>query len=267
MTVRLAHGPRRPIARAPRPDRVQQWSTWCAALAAALATIGLTAMQAVPSVRGVRTGRVFLSAYALTSIGWIFDVSVALLAVCAGAVTSAMIAAGLMRPRSVPAAALGCTMVGLIAVVVFPQELGPTGALTPIGWVHAGSALLALTGPPVAAVALSWRHASRARHPGALLAALTLAVGVLAAAGTVTFTVMATAWPVLAGPHLLAVTEQGVVACEIAIALILTLWVSHTRGHGHHHRPYRARRPDGLRPCAAPPPRSSTTCPASPHGP
>jgi hypothetical protein len=168
-----------------------------------------------------------ISEYALTDVGWVFNVGVLALALGSLAVFAAVVRAGLARPASIGVWLGVAWSAALTVIVLFPKHnwaVGPSAN----GQIHRAASIVAFLCLPVAVLLLTRRRGvPRRDHPvaarvawwfGALsLAWFTPIVGALLLA-PVTGTPWFRAIP-------LGLVERGLVMCEVFAILALGIWV------------------------------------------
>ena len=176
--------------------------------------LGVLVLHLLPPTSDISPLRRTLSEYALTDLAWVFDVSVAALAIGSAAVFAAFALARRLGPAA--AAFAACWVVGLLVLVSFPKHNWALGPVNLGGQVHRSASLVAFLGLPVAAL-LSAR-AGRGRPAGAAAAVLSVVslawfIPILGA--------LATApgrwWQVIP----LGLVERGLAATEVVTVLVL----------------------------------------------
>lgn len=164
-----------------------------------------------------------LSSYALTRDGWLFDLGVIGLAVGLVSLVSALVRSGCLATSSPSFAVLSMCCVGLIAVVIFPDRTSD-GGLTAIGRTHWVVAMVTFGGLALAPTLLD-----HGRGPGcSRLPLVARRLSVTAASwftlllvGSVLEFVAALPTPLW---HIGGLVERALVATEILVAGVLTLW-------------------------------------------
>ena len=177
---------------------------------------GVLLLHVLPPTSAISPVRRTISEYALTSLGWVFAVSVAALALGSAAVFAAF---GRAR-RLGPAAAICGTawVVGLLVLIRFPKHDWALGPVTGSGQVHRLASLVAFLALPVAALLIA--RAGRGR-PAAR------AVAILGVISLAWFTaILATLalhparwWQVIP----LGLVERGLALTEVAAVLALAV--------------------------------------------
>lgn len=184
---------------------------------------GLGLLQLLPPVRHMNPMSEPLSKYALTGLGWLFDVAVLTLAVGVAGVLAALVLGRCVRVSSMTFVAMTACCVGLIAIVVFPDYTS-AGRLTTIGWLHWIAAVIAFCGPPIAPLILARRHrpatgCSRLPNFARYLSFTAMSCFAIFLVGTLLEWVAAIpAW------RIGGIVERCLAGAEIAIAVVLAVW-------------------------------------------
>lgn len=129
---------------------------------------GVLLLHVLPPTSAISPARRTISEYALTSLGWLFAVSVAALAIGSAAVFAAF---GRARRLGPAAAICGAGWVlGLLVLISFPKHDWALGPVTLSGQVHRVASLVAFLALPVAALLLA--RAGRGRPAAPVVAIL-----------------------------------------------------------------------------------------------
>ncbi|RIJ67797.1 DUF998 domain-containing protein [Nakamurella silvestris] len=144
-----------------------------AASARRLATFGLTlvavtllaigALHLLPQTSGISPVRRTISEYALSPLGWVFEVAVLLLAAGSAAILLALVRCGLVKPVSTGSALLALWSVSLVMLVIFTKHNWAVGPSTE-GQVHRVFSLVAFLSLPIGVLSIARRRRDRA-HP------------------------------------------------------------------------------------------------------
>lgn len=186
--------------------------------------LGLGLLELLPPVRSMDPMSQPLSMYALTGLGWLFDGAVLALAVGVGGVLCALVLGRCVRVSSMAFVAMTACCAGLIAIVIFPDYTS-AGRLTMIGWLHWIAAVLAFTGPPIAPLVLARRHRSAS---GCSRLPATARMLSFTAVGCFVFFLGGTLLEWMLGIPVWRVggiVERTLATTEIAIAVVLAVWV------------------------------------------
>lgn len=198
-----------------------------------LGSLAIGSLHLLPATGGMNPLTEPISKYALSGAGWLFDTGVLVLALGMGALLSALVLGRSLAPSSTAFAAMVVCSVGLVVLVIFPDETSGR-TFTPTGWTHWVAAMVAFGGLPVAPLLIARRHRSASgcsRLPGAArLLSIAAAVGfVLLLIGSILEVV--TVLPVW---RVGGVVERTLAGSEIGAALLLALWA--WRGCACRHR-------------------------------
>jgi hypothetical protein len=194
-----------------------------AVLAAGL--VGL--LHVIPPTSSVDPVRRTISQYALSDLGWVFDLAVLILAGSAAAILLALVRTQLIGGSSPGAIGLLVFSVSLAMVVAFPKHnwaVGPGGT----GDIHRAASVVAFLSLPAAALltARAWRRAA----PWRVHASWSSALAVLSLLCFAPIAVAIMAQPVTgvrwwhAIP--LGVVERALAISEIATVLALGWWAA-----------------------------------------
>lgn len=199
---------------------VRRWLAGCTIVAAFCGTAALVIMEFLPRAAGLNPWRVPLSDYVLIGKGALFSTGVVLLAVGTLGVAVALTRASHTRDRWASALLIGCAA-GLITLTVFPETMTPTGGPTMDGWLHFAGCLPAFIGPPAASMRLAYCHRRRRARGCSWLPTAAGWLGPVSGGGLVLFAVVQIA-PVW---RLAGAIERGVAALDVAMAVLLAVWV------------------------------------------
>ncbi len=147
---------------------------------AAVVVILIGVLHFLPETAGISPISRTISEYALTDVGWMFNLGVLSLAAGSLAIFAAVVRAGLARPGSVGIWLGGCWSAALTVIVLFPKHnwaVGPSAN----GQIHRAASIVAFLCLPVAVLLLTRRRGvPRRDHPIAARFAWWLAVASLA---------------------------------------------------------------------------------------
>ncbi len=238
------------------------------------AIILVGALHILPQTVGIDPVRRTISEYALSNIGWVFNVGVLALAVGSLAIIAALVLAGLARAGSLGAALGVVWAAALLVVMVFPKHNWAVGPSTN-GQIHRIGSIVAFLALPAAVLLLTRRRRTttgRQRQAGPARVACWLAVLSLA-----WFTPLLGALvlsPVTGTPWWQAIplglVERGLVISEVLAVIALGVWVLQetNRQAPHRQAPHQQapHRPGGS-PTATTPSRSHQPASPAPTGP
>lgn len=188
-----------------------------------LGSAAIAALHVMPAERVLDPMVEPISKYAMTPDGWLFDLGVLVLAIGLGVVLWSLILGRSVSPSSTAVPLMIGCCIGLIVVVIFPDETAGR-TFTATGWTHWVAAMLAFGGLPFVSVLIG-RHHRRAAGcsplPGTarLLSYVAgfwfalLLIGSLMEAVT-----MVPVWRVG------GVVERSLAGTEIATAVVLAVW-------------------------------------------
>jgi len=168
-----------------------------------------------------------ISEYALTDVGWVFNVGVLALALGSLAVLAAIVRAGLARPASIGVWLGVAWSAALTVIVLFPKHNWAVGPSTN-GQIHRAASIVAFLCLPVAVLLLTRRRgAPRRDQPVAVKVAWWF--GALSLAWFTPIVVALLLAPVTGTPWFRAIplglVERGLVMCEVIAVLALGIWV------------------------------------------
>lgn len=212
---------------APVPDRLVRVLAVAGTAATVLAALAVAVMHVLGPSSRVDPVRRTISEYALREGGWMFEVTVAVLALGSAAVLAALVAGRLVGPRSAPALLLGLWCVGLLLVVAFEKtnwSIGPSVS----GTIHRYASLAAFLGLPAGALLLARRSRAETRwrpyvRPVRVASWLALAsfAPIVVAIGTRPFTGVPW-WRAVP----LGLLERVVSVAEVTVVVVLGLWAT-----------------------------------------
>ncbi|MEP6563259.1 MAG: DUF998 domain-containing protein [Nakamurella sp.] len=195
---------------------------------ALVAIVGVGLLHVLPETAGVDQVRRTISEYALTELGWVFNLGVAALAVGSLAILVALVLAGRARGSSLGVALGAVWAAALLVVMVFPKHNWAVGPSTN-GSIHRVASIVAFLCLPIAVLLLTKQtreRGSRVRQAAPARFAFWLAVLSLG-----WFGVLLGAWaltPVTGTPWWQAVplglVERGLVISEVLAVIALGCW-------------------------------------------
>ncbi|MET0866188.1 MAG: DUF998 domain-containing protein [Nakamurella sp.] len=193
---------------------------------ALVAVIGVGTLHLLPQTADIDIVRRTISEYALTELGWVFNLGVAGLAIGSLAILASLVLAGRARGGSLGIALGLIWSAALLVVMVFPKHNWAVGPSTN-GSIHRVASIVAFVCLPVAVLLLTRRPGgSRGRRPIPARLASWLAIGSLA-----WFGVLLGAWaltPITGKPWWqavpLGVVERGLVISEVLAVIALGCW-------------------------------------------
>ena len=207
------------------PDPLTRLLAAAGIAGAAIVIVLVGMLHLLPETSGISPIARTISEYALTDVGWVFNLGV--LALGSLAVLAAIVRAGLARPASVGVWLGVAWSVALTVIVLFPKHnwaVGPSAN----GQIHRAASIVAFLCLPVAVLLLTRRRGvPRGDHPIAARVAWWLGVASLAwfapivgalALAPVTRTPWWHAIP-------LGLVERGLVMCEVLAIIALAVWV------------------------------------------
>jgi hypothetical protein len=202
------------------------------ALLLLVGTAAIAVLHVLPAERALDPMNEPISKYAMTPDGWLFDLGVLVLVFGLGTVLWALVLGRAVAPTSTAVPLMIGCCVGLIVVVIFPDETAGR-TFTATGWTHWAAAMLAFGGLPFVPLLIG-RHHRRAAGcsplPGAARL-LSYAAGfwfVLLLVGSLMEAVtMVPVWRVG------GVVERSLAGTEVATAVVLAIWA--WRGCGCRH--------------------------------
>lgn len=181
----------------------------------------LVILHLLPGTAGVNPLSEPVSMYALTTDGALFDWAIAATAAGLAAMTAALVLD--RRADRVLIAALLVAMLGLVAVVVFP-DLSTTDGLTPIGRVHWAASMIAFGVMPVVPLRMHLLHRGL---PGCLRVQMLCGRIATAALGCFAILFAGNLVAVVTGLPLWRVgglVERVLIAVELVAAAVVALW-------------------------------------------
>lgn len=191
-----------------------------------LAIVLVGALHLVPQTSGISPIDRTISEYALTEVGWAFNLAVVALALGSVAVVAALVDAGLTRAGSAGTLLGGLWAAALLVIVLFPKHNWAVGPSTN-GHIHRVASIVAFLSLPVAVMLLTRRRgAARRDPPRSALAAFWLAVLSLVWFSPLVGAMLLS--PVTGVPWYRAVPigliERGLVLSEVLAVLALGIW-------------------------------------------
>ena len=141
-----------------RPARLLAWLGIGGALTAIVLVGGLHVLGETAAVDPIRRT---ISEYALSSVGWVFNVGVLALAVGSLAIAAGLVIAGLARAGSLGVALIGVWSAALLVIMFFPKHnwaVGPSAN----GQIHRVASIVAFLALPIAVLLLTRRTRSAA---------------------------------------------------------------------------------------------------------
>ena len=196
-------------------------------VAITLTLVLVGALHLLPETSGISPVRRTISEYALSPLGWMFEVAVLLLAVGSVAILLSLIGRGLVAAKSTGAALIGIWAVSLVMLVIFTKHNWAVGPSVQ-GHIHRVFSLTAFISLPfgVLAIAGKWRRSATDRAAAwwatglgwlSLIAFSPLALAVILA--PVTGTPWYRAIP-------LGLVERGLAFSEVAAVIALGIWAA-----------------------------------------
>jgi hypothetical protein len=181
----------------------------------------------LPQTSGISPISRTISEYALTDVGWMFNLGVLSLAAGSLAIFAAIVRAGLARPGAVGIWLGACWSLALTVIVAFTKHnwaVGPSAN----GQIHRAASIVAFLCLPVAVLLLTRRRGARRRdHATAARFAWWLAVASLAwfapivGALALSSAIRTPWWQAIP----LGLVERGLVICEVLAIIALGVWV------------------------------------------
>ena len=194
---------------------------------AAVVVILIGVLHFLPATSGISPISRTISEYALTDVGWMFNLGVLSLAAGSLAIFAAVVRAGLARPGAAGIWLGGCWSAALTVIVLFPKHnwaVGPSAN----GQIHRAASIVAFLCLPVAVLLLTRRRGvPRRDHPIAARFAWWLAVASLAwfvpivGALALSSAIRTPWWQAIP----LGLVERGLVMCEVLAIIALGVWV------------------------------------------
>ena len=209
------------------PDPLSKVLAVAGIAGAAIVVVLVGALHVLPETAGISPVARTISEYALTDVGWVFNLGVLALALGSLAVLAGIVRAGLARPAAAGIWLGVAWSAALTVIVLFPKHnwaVGPSAG----GQIHRVASIVAFLCLPVAALALGRAWRGDARWAGFARATLWLGVASLA-------------WlvPILLGFVLRPLTgvpwwqfvplgpfERGMALTEIAALLVTGAWAA-----------------------------------------
>lgn len=215
---------RTPTAPDPRRARLLA-AAGIACIGVAIVLVG--ALHLLPMTAAISPVDRTISEYALTDLGWVFDLAAVALAVGSLAVLAAVVDAGLTRAGSIGTLLGVLWAAALLVIVLFPKHNWAIGPSTN-GHIHRVASIVAFLSLPVAVLLLTRRRGvSRRDQPRPARAAFWLAVLSLAWFSPLVGALLLS--PVTGTPWYRAVpiglVERGLVICEVLAVLAVAIWV------------------------------------------
>jgi hypothetical membrane protein len=211
------------------PDR-RWWARLLAVLGfggALTAVLGVGILHLLPQTAAADPVRRTISEYALTELGWVFNLGVAALALGSVAILASLVLTGRARRGSLGVALGAVWSAALVLVMIFPKHNWAVGPSTN-GSIHRVASIVAFVCLPIAVLLLTRRPP--AAHPGRPPAAARTACW-LAVLSLAWFAVLLGAWvssPITGTPWWQAVplglVERGLVVSEVLAIIGLGCW-------------------------------------------
>jgi hypothetical protein len=193
----------------------------------AIVVILIGVLHVLPATSGISPVSRTISEYALTDVGWMFNLGVLSLVAGSLAIFAAVVRAGLARPGSVGIWLGGCWSAALTVIVLFPKHnwaVGPSAN----GQIHRAASIVAFLCLPIAVLLLTRRRGvPRRDRPVAARFAWWLAVASLAwfvpivGALALSSAIRTPWWQAIP----LGLVERGLVMCEVLSIIALGVWV------------------------------------------
>jgi len=191
------------------------------------AVIGVGALHVLPETAGVDQVRRTISEYALTELGWVFNLGVAALAIGSLAILASLVLTGRARSGSWGVALGAIWSAALLVVMIFPKHNWAVGPSTN-GSIHRVASIVAFVCLPIAVLLLTRRAWSRSSGRQPISARIACWLGILSLAW---FAVLLGAWalsPITGTPWWRAVplglVERGLVISEVLAVIALGCW-------------------------------------------
>lgn len=191
-----------------------------------LAVVLVGALHLLPQTAGISPVQRTISEYALTDVGWVFNLAAVALALGSLAVLAALVSAGKTTATSAGTLLGVLWSAALVAVVLFPKHDWAVGPSTN-GHIHRVASIVAFLSLPAAVMLLTRRRgADRRDHPRSARAAWWLAVLSLVWFSPLVGAMLLS--PVTGVPWYRAVpiglVERGLVLSEVLAVLALGIW-------------------------------------------
>ena len=213
-----------------RPARLLAWLGIGGALTSIVLVGGLHGWPETARVDPIRRT---ISEYALSSVGWAFNVGVVALAVGSLAVAAGLVIAGLARAGSLGIALIGVWSAALLVIMFFPKHNWAVGPSVN-GQIHRVASIVAFLVLPIAVLLLTRRPRSSAgaeRQPRPVPARVARWLGVLSLAWFAPIFGALLLSPVTGTPWWRAIplglVERGLVISEVLAVITLGIWVLH----------------------------------------
>lgn len=209
------------------PDPLSRVLAVAGIAGAAIVVVLVGALHVLPETAGISPVARTISEYALTDVGWVFNLGVLALALGSLAVLAGIVRAGLARPAAVGIWLGVAWSAALTVIVLFPKHnwaVGPSAG----GQIHRVASIVAFLCLPVAVLLLTRRRgAARRDQPIAARFAWWLGVASLAWFAPIVGALVLS--PVTRTPWWQAIplglVERGLVMCEVLAIIALAVWV------------------------------------------
>jgi hypothetical protein len=216
-----------------RPARRLAWLGIGGALTSIVLVGGLHGWPETARVDPIRRT---ISEYALSSVGWAFNVGVVALAVGSLAVAAGLVIAGLARAGSLGIALIGVWSAALLVIMFYPKHNWAVGPSVN-GQIHRVASIVAFLVLPLAVLLLTRRprpFAGAERQPRPVPARVARWLGVLSLAWFAPIFGSLLLSPVTGTPWWRAIPlglgERGLVISEVLAVIALGIWVLHASG-------------------------------------
>ena len=211
-----------------RPARLLAWLGIGGALTSIVLVGGLHGWPETARVDPIRRT---ISEYALSSVGWAFNVGVVALAVGSLAIAAGLVVAGLARAGSLGIALIGVWSAALLVIMFFPKHNWAVGPSVN-GQIHRVASIVAFLVLPIAVLLLTRGPRSSAgaeRQPRPAPARVARWLGVLSLAWFAPIFGALLLSPVTGTPWWRAIplglVERGLVISEVLAVIALGIWV------------------------------------------
>ncbi len=211
-----------------RPARLLAWLGIGGALTA---VVLVGALHVLPETAGIDPVRRTISEYALSSVGWVFNVGVLALAAGSLAIAAGLVLAGLARAGSIGSALVVLWSAALLVIVAFPKHNWAVGPSTN-GQIHRAASIVAFLALPIAVLLLTRRtrpSPGAARQPKPASARAAFWLGVLSLAWFVPIFGALLLAPLTRTPWWQAIplglVERGLVVSEVLAVIAMGIFV------------------------------------------
>ena len=206
-----------------RPGGAARRRAAFAAVSGGLGALVIVLLHVLPAGRALNPVSEPISNYALTRVGWLFDVGVIGLTLGLASLLSALVRSGCLRARSPSFAVLSACCIGLVGIVIFPDRTSK-GSLTTVAQMHWAAAMLTFGGVALAPALLGHGRApgcSRLPRVARRLSVSSASWFGLLLVGSILQLTKSFPLPI---PHVGGLVERALAGTEIIVAAVLTAW-------------------------------------------